>query len=100
MNWIRDLAVVLLAVEAFFIALVPLALLGGLVYGLWWLLRHENLPSWLGVVHAYLSLAQAYIELAMQTLTSPILRDLKLTHITTKIRTTAVNSPYSSPVST
>ena len=74
MNWIRDLAVVLLAVEAFFIALVPLALLGGLVYGLWWLLRHENLPSWLRVVHAYLSLAQAYIELAMQTLTSPILR--------------------------
>jgi hypothetical protein len=74
MNWIRDLAVVLLAVEAFFIALVPLALLGGLVYGLWWLLRHENLPSWLRVVQAYLSLAQAYIELAMQTLTSPILR--------------------------
>jgi hypothetical protein len=74
MNWIRDLAVVLLAVEAFFIALVPLALLGGLVYGLWWLLRHENLPSWLGVAHAYLSLAQAYVELAMQTLASPILR--------------------------
>jgi hypothetical protein len=74
MNWIRDLAVVLLAVEAFFIALVPLALLGGLIYGLWWLLRHENLPSWLRVAHAYLSLAQAYIELAMQTLTSPILR--------------------------
>jgi len=44
---VRDIAVILLAVEAFVLALVPLALLGGLVYGLAWLQRRDNLPSWL-----------------------------------------------------
>jgi hypothetical protein len=72
MNWIRDCALILLAVEAFIAAMVPLALCGGLVYGLWWLQRHENLPSWLRVAQAYLALGQAYVELAMQIVVRPI----------------------------
>jgi hypothetical protein len=74
MSWIRDLSLILLVVEAFFLALVPLVLFGGLVYGLWWLQRHENLPTWLRVAQAYVSLVQAYVELAMRTVARPILR--------------------------
>ena len=74
MNWIRDFALILLAVEAFVMALVPLVVCGGLVYGLWWLQRHENLPSWLRVAQAYLALVQAYIELAMRIVIKPILQ--------------------------
>ncbi len=74
MNWIRDIALILLAVEAFVIALAPLALFGGLVYGLWWLQRHENLPSWLRVARAYLAVVQAYVELAMRIVIRPILQ--------------------------
>ena len=74
MNWMRDLALILLAVEAFIVALVPLALCGGLVYGLWWLQRHENLPSWLQLMRSYLSLIQSYVELAMRMVVKPILQ--------------------------
>lgn len=72
MSVIRDIALILLAVEAFVLALVPLALFGGLVYGMWWLQRHENLPSWLGVVQAYLELGRAYVDLAMALIVRPI----------------------------
>jgi hypothetical protein len=73
MSWLRDLSLIVLAVEAFFLALVPLLLLGGLVYGMWWLQRHENLPTWLQLAQAYLALARAYVELAMRTVIRPIL---------------------------
>ncbi len=73
MNWIRDLSIILLAVEAFIFALIPLALCGGLVYGLWWLQRHENLPNWLRLAHAYLELGRAYVEMAMAVVIKPIL---------------------------
>lgn len=74
MNWIRDVALILLVVEAFAMALVPLVLCGGLVYGLWWLQRHENLPSWLQLARSYLSLGQSYVELAMRIVVRPILQ--------------------------
>lgn len=73
MTWARDLALILLAAEAFLVALLPLVLCGGLVYGLGQLLRHDRLPSWLGLLKAYLALGQAYIELGMATLVRPIL---------------------------
>lgn len=73
MTVLRDLSLILLAVEAFILALMPLVLLGGLVYGLWWLRRHENLPSWLKTVQAYLELGRAYVELVMALVVRPIL---------------------------
>ncbi|MCX7682047.1 MAG: hypothetical protein N2508_08825 [Anaerolineae bacterium] len=73
MTWLRDLALILLAAEAFLVALLPLALCGGLVYGLGQLLRHDRLPSWLGLVRAYLELGQAYVRLFMAILVRPIL---------------------------
>lgn len=73
MATLRNLSLILLAVEAFVMALVPLALLGGLVYGTWWLRRHENLPSWLKLAQAYLAMGRAYVELAMRAIVRPIL---------------------------
>jgi hypothetical protein len=74
MGWIRDLSIILLAIEAFVFALLPLALFGGLVYAIWWLHRRENLPSWLKLTQAYIALIQAHVELAMATVVRPILR--------------------------
>ena len=73
MNWMRDVALILLAVELFVIALIPTLLCGGLVYGLWWLRRHDNMPRWLKLAQAYLALVQAYVELALGLLVRPIL---------------------------
>jgi hypothetical protein len=73
MNLLRDFSLILLAIEAFILALVPLALFGGLVYGLWQLLKHENLPSWFKIAQAYLELGRAYVELAMAAIVRPIL---------------------------
>jgi hypothetical protein len=74
MNWLRDVALILLAVEGFMMALLPLALCSGVVYGLWWLRRRENLPAWLHMAQAYLELGQAYVELAMRMVVQPIMR--------------------------
>ncbi len=73
MSLLRDLSLILLAGGAFVMALVPLALFGGLVYGLWYLQRHENLPSWLQLAQVYLALGRAYVELVMQAVVRPIL---------------------------
>jgi hypothetical protein len=70
---LRDLAIILIAVEAFVLALVPLVLFGALVYSLGWLGRHENLPGWLKLAQAYVALAQAYVEMAMAIVVRPIL---------------------------
>jgi hypothetical protein len=71
---LRDLSIILLAVEAFVVALVALALLGGVVYALWQLHRHQNLPSWLKLAQAYLALGQAYVELVTRAVVRPILQ--------------------------
>lgn len=73
MSLLSDLSLILLAVEAFAMALVPLTLFGGAVYGMWYLQRHENLPSWLRLAQAYLALGRAYVELAMRAVVRPIL---------------------------
>ena len=70
---LRDFSLILLAIEAFVMALLPLLLVGGLTYGLWWLRRRENLPSWLKLAQAYLSLASSYVELAMAVVIKPVL---------------------------
>jgi hypothetical protein len=72
MSLLRDLALILLAIEGFILALVPLVLFGGLVYGMWWLRRHENLPSWLHLAQSYLELGRSYVDLGMALVVRPI----------------------------
>ena len=70
---LRNLSVILIAVDMFLLVLVPLLVLGALVYGLAWLRRHENLPSWLKLAQAYTSLGQGYVDLAMAAIVRPFL---------------------------
>jgi hypothetical protein len=73
MTRLRDFAIILISAELFVLALLPLVLLGGLVYGVWWLRRPRHLPSWLKIAQAYLGMGQAYVELAMAAAVKPIL---------------------------
>jgi hypothetical protein len=70
---LRDFAIILIAAELSFLILVPLVVFGALIYGVGWLRRHENLPSWLELAQAYVSLGQGYVEMAMALLVRPIL---------------------------
>ncbi len=69
---LRDLSVILLAAQAFFCTLIPLALSAGVVYGVWWLRRRQNLPAWLRTGREYLSTGLSYIDRAMAAVTKPI----------------------------
>ena len=73
MNVLRDISVILLAAEAFFFALIPLAFFGALVYGVWWLRMHRNMPTWLSTARTYLGLGLSYVETAMDTVSKPVI---------------------------
>ncbi|MGD2143176.1 MAG: hypothetical protein PVF54_01720 [Anaerolineae bacterium] len=72
MNLLRDLSLIILALEAAIVTLIPLALFGGVVYGVWWLLRHRNLPTWLRTGRDYLTVGLSYVELAADTVMKPV----------------------------
>jgi hypothetical protein len=72
MNVLRDLSAILLAAEVFVLILVPLALFGGLVYGLAWLLQHQNLPTWLRMGREYFVTGLSYVEVAMEAVAKPV----------------------------
>jgi len=65
MGVLRDISMILLAVEALTVMLVPAVFIGGLVYGLWWLLRYEHVPTWLRVGRTYFCQACVYVEKGM-----------------------------------
>jgi hypothetical protein len=69
---LRDLSVILLVITAALLGMVPLLVAGWLVYGFGRLQRHRNLPSWLQLARAYLTLGQAYVEFAMAVAARPV----------------------------
>jgi hypothetical protein len=73
MHVLRDLSVILLAAEAFVFALIPLALFGALVYGVWWLRMHEHMPTWLSKTRGYVMLGLSYVEQAMDAVARPVM---------------------------
>ncbi len=73
MNVLRDISVILLAAEAFIFALIPLALFGALVYGVWRLRQHRNAPTWLRSVRGYVMLGLSYVEQAMDAAAKPVI---------------------------
>ena len=73
MNVLRDVSVILLAAEVFLFGLIPLALLGAVVYGVWWLRMHRNMPSWLSTVRTYFGLGLSYVEMATDALAKPVI---------------------------
>jgi len=68
---LRDISVIILSAGAFVFTLIPLALSGVVVYGVWRLLRHRNLPTWLRTGREYLTLGLSYVEQAMDVVTRP-----------------------------
>lgn len=73
MTVLRDMAIMLLIAEMAVFALAPLVVLGGLIYGMGWLQKHDNLPTWLQVIRAYVDLVVSYVELAMGIVAKPVL---------------------------
>lgn len=72
MGILRDISVIILSAGAFVFTLIPLALSGAAVYGVWWLLRHQNLPTWLRTGREYITLGLSYVELAMDVVRRPV----------------------------
>ncbi len=73
LNVLRDLSVILLAAEVILFALIPLALFGALVYGVWQLRRHQNLPTWLRKTREYFLLGLSYVDLGMDAAAKPVI---------------------------
>jgi len=74
MGVLRDISVILLAFLTFVVMLVPLVVFGGLTYGVWTLLRHRNLPTWLRVGREYLLMGLSTINLAMEAVARPVFK--------------------------
>lgn len=75
---LRELSVILLAAQAFFCALIPLAISAGIVYGVWWLRRDRNLPTWLRTGREYFATGLSYVNRAMDGVTRPFFAVSKL----------------------
>ena len=71
---LRDISLIILAVATFIMALVPLVLLGGLTYGVWWLRGHENLPTWLHQAQAFVRMGRSYVERTSRAVVRPFLK--------------------------
>ena len=72
MNVLRDISVIILAAGAFIFTLIPLVVSGAVVYGVWRLRRHRNLPTWLRRAREILMKASSAVETAMEMATRPI----------------------------
>lgn len=69
---LRDVALIILAIEGTVFTLLVLALLGVINYGLirfrWW----HVIPGWFAVGRSYLSLGLHYVERACEVVTKPV----------------------------
>lgn len=72
MSILRDISVIVLAAGAFIFTLIPLALSGVVVYGVWRLRSHRNLPTWLRKMRETMTLGLSYVDLAMDAVTRPV----------------------------
>ena len=69
---LRDVSVILLAVESFVLLLIPAAIIGACVYGVHWLRR--KLPPLFAQAKKYLALIQLYVGRASAVTVAPIIR--------------------------
>lgn len=72
MSILRDISVIILSAGAFIFTLIPLALFGVVVYGVWRLRRHQNLPTWLRKTRESVTLGLSYVDRAMDVVTKPV----------------------------
>ena len=69
---LRDVSVILLAIESFVLLLIPLSILVACFYGVRWLRR--KLPPLFALAHKYLALVQLYVNRASAAMVAPIIR--------------------------
>ena len=69
---LRDVSVILLAIESFVLLLIPAAILAASVYGVHWLRR--KLPLLFAQVRKYLVLVQLYVNRASAAAAAPVIR--------------------------
>ena len=74
---LRDVSVILLAIESFVLLLIPLFILGACVYGLHILRR--KLPPLFDQVRKYLALVQLYVNRASAAAAAPIIKTRAVT---------------------
>ncbi len=72
MSMLRDISVIILAAGAFVFTLIPLVVSGAVVYGVWRLLRHRNLPTWLLKGREVVTAGLSYVEVGMDAVSRPI----------------------------
>ena len=68
---LRDVSVILLAVESFVLLLIPAVILGACVYGVRWLRR--KLPPLFAQARKYLALVQLYVNRACAAVVAPLI---------------------------
>ena len=69
---LRDVSVILLAIESFILLLIPAAILAACVYGVHWLRR--KLSPVFAQVHKYLALIQLYVSRVSAAAVAPIIK--------------------------
>jgi hypothetical protein len=69
---LRDVSVILLAIESFILLLIPAAILAASVYGVHWLRR--KLPPLFAQAHKFLALIQLHVGRASAATVAPIIK--------------------------
>lgn len=86
MGTARDIALIFLTLQGFVMALVPLALIGGLAYGVYRLRLLAE--EYLKLAHGYVQLAQDYVEKACAAVANPLIQ----VHAKSRMATTIVTN--------
>jgi hypothetical protein len=68
---LRDVSLILLAIESFVLLLIPAAIIGACVYGVHWLRR--KLPPLFAQARKYLALIQLYVNRACAAMVAPLI---------------------------
>ncbi len=71
MSTARDIALIILIVQAFFFSLIPLTLFGGMAYGVFWL--RPRVIAGLRQAFEYAEMAREYVERVCAQLVAPFL---------------------------
>jgi predicted ABC-type exoprotein transport system permease subunit len=89
MGTARDIALIFLSMEALVVALIPLALLSALAYGIYRL--QKSAKQYLKLGQVYAQKAHAYVEKASRAVVDPLIR----VHTKTQMVTTMVERLFS-----
>jgi len=85
----RDIALIILGLQAMVMVLIPLTLLGGTIYGLYRL--QPLLRKYLRLAVTYAEMAQAYVERGSLAIAKPLIRAHTLGRMLTTMGSAVIN---------